>query len=208
MPNFLYKSLAKPSQLRSQKTLDGILTAAKNAIAEKNFEQIKITDICRTAGVTTGAFYARFPEKKDILFPLMEHLKHETNIVVDGFNPSLNSIENDLIGFFNDLILVFRLNAGLIHTLISQAYQHKKIATELRCLNTEVFKKLEAIFSSLNSDWETTAFKQSLQFALLSTLSVLRETIFDELFSSGKKVIPDEFVTKELTNMFCRYLRL
>ena len=52
-----------------------LLSAAKEEFLNKGFEKASLTDICKAAGVTTGALYKRFNGKED-LFPCLEDCRN------------------------------------------------------------------------------------------------------------------------------------
>lgn len=54
-------------QERSRRTLDALLDAAERLLEKKSFPEISLTELVGAAGVTTGAFYARFRSKDDLL---------------------------------------------------------------------------------------------------------------------------------------------
>lgn len=63
--------MAKPQQKRSEASLEKILTAARKLISEGGFDDASITDIVAEAGLSVGAFYARFKDK-DALFHIVQ----------------------------------------------------------------------------------------------------------------------------------------
>ena len=48
-----------------------LLSAAKKEFLKKGFEKASLTDICKAAGVTTGALYKRFSGKEDLFSALV-----------------------------------------------------------------------------------------------------------------------------------------
>lgn len=58
-----------------------IQNAALALMREKDFEAVSVREICKTAGITTGAFYHHFQSKDDLLrrgfAPLDRHLEME-----------------------------------------------------------------------------------------------------------------------------------
>ena len=48
-----------------------LLSAAKNEFLKKGFEKASLTDICKAAGVTTGALYKRYSGKEDLFSALV-----------------------------------------------------------------------------------------------------------------------------------------
>ena len=63
--------LAHPQQKRSEVSLEKILSAARRLIAIGGFDDAPITEIVREAGLSVGAFYARFKDK-DALFHVIQ----------------------------------------------------------------------------------------------------------------------------------------
>lgn len=62
----------RPTQARSKKRVDAILSAAKSLIAEKGSAQLKIQDISDRAGVTPASIYQYFPSKNAITLALAQ----------------------------------------------------------------------------------------------------------------------------------------
>lgn len=52
---------------QGQKTEEAILQAAIALFRDRPFEQVSVRDICRQAGITTGAFYHHFRSKEEML---------------------------------------------------------------------------------------------------------------------------------------------
>lgn len=60
--------LKEPTQnIQTADTKNNILDSCLQLMNSRAFKEIKITDICREAGVTTGAFYHYFSKKDDII---------------------------------------------------------------------------------------------------------------------------------------------
>lgn len=55
--------LRQPQQARSRATLDRLLGAAQQLLAEERFDAATVHEIVRRAGSSVGAFYSRFPDK-------------------------------------------------------------------------------------------------------------------------------------------------
>lgn len=53
--------------IQSRKTKNRIIESANNLFTTKSYEDVKITDICKSAGVSVGAFYHYFTSKEDII---------------------------------------------------------------------------------------------------------------------------------------------
>lgn len=67
-------------KMQSEETQRKILDTALDLMRKKGFDQVSIRDICKAAGLTTGAFYHHFPSKEALLehgfTPLDEYMRH------------------------------------------------------------------------------------------------------------------------------------
>jgi len=61
-----------PSQDRSRKTLQKILTTAKTLFVANGFDETTMTEISRQSGISVGSIYHRFPDKPSILYAILE----------------------------------------------------------------------------------------------------------------------------------------
>lgn len=52
---------------QARETERNILNAALDLMRERGFDKVSIRDICKAAGITTGAFYHHFPSKEALL---------------------------------------------------------------------------------------------------------------------------------------------
>ena len=52
---------------RAQRTYDLLLKALTDLLAEKPFDEIRVTDLCERAGVHRSTFYAHFEDKRHLL---------------------------------------------------------------------------------------------------------------------------------------------
>jgi AcrR family transcriptional regulator len=68
----LARVIQAPKQERSRRTFSSLLDATRELLAASDFDDILVSDITRRAGVSTGSFYARFPDKFALLLALQE----------------------------------------------------------------------------------------------------------------------------------------
>ena len=61
-----------------------LLSAAKKEFLKKGFEKASLTDICKAAGVTTGALYKRFSGKEDLFSALVSDTVQDMEEYVSG----------------------------------------------------------------------------------------------------------------------------
>jgi AcrR family transcriptional regulator len=66
-------AIRPPRQLRSEETLAKMLRAGRDLIGQHgSFDLVLISDVIRTAGTSTGAFYCRFKDKDAFLASVLE----------------------------------------------------------------------------------------------------------------------------------------
>ena len=58
---------AQRRKRQSEQTQEKILQAALTLMREQGFDKVSVRDICRSAGITTGAFYHHFRSKEALL---------------------------------------------------------------------------------------------------------------------------------------------
>ena len=58
---------AQRRKLQAQETERKILYAALDLMRERGFDKVSVRDICKAAGITTGAFYHHFSSKEALL---------------------------------------------------------------------------------------------------------------------------------------------
>jgi AcrR family transcriptional regulator len=85
------QSIRKPRQDRSRRTLEAVLDAVEELIAERGVEVLKLGDIAARAGYTTGAIYARFRDKEAILEQLYDRFVRRAIEAMDQGYPTLTA---------------------------------------------------------------------------------------------------------------------
>ena len=61
----------------SAEVTERLLDAAIDVFAERGFEAARVAEIARRAGLTTGAIYARWPGKRDLIVAAVHHITSE-----------------------------------------------------------------------------------------------------------------------------------
>ena len=96
-----------------------ILESAKEEFLSKPYEQVSLRDICRKAGVTTGALYNRYANKEE----LFQTIVAPTLALVDKFN---DRTESDSYAFLdkNDLLEIWNLTPDTQASIINMLYDN------------------------------------------------------------------------------------
>ncbi|MFZ8996737.1 MAG: TetR/AcrR family transcriptional regulator [Ilumatobacteraceae bacterium] len=129
----------QPKQARAIRTRDRILDQAEQAFADKGFEAASLTsDILEPAGISVGSFYHQFPDKRAVLYALLDEREQWQYAGSDGTTPTTartfaEAVRDELVEFFDDIddhpatwwIRFRELNSAdaEIRTLIEQSWQ-------------------------------------------------------------------------------------
>lgn len=105
---------------QSDRTEAAILKAAAELSRESSFDKISIRDICKRAGITTGAFYYHFPSKDAMLSrgfsPLDAHM--EALMVGHEEEPPLDRLWGLLSGYAKYM-------EDMGSALVARYYEHR-----------------------------------------------------------------------------------
>jgi AcrR family transcriptional regulator len=84
----MYADVRKPTQARSQETLEAIVRATETLLEQRPFAEISVQDIVMAAGCSNGSFYARFAAKEDLLPHLYARYDDELAARIEALDAS------------------------------------------------------------------------------------------------------------------------
>ena len=105
-------------QTRSVHTQERILKSALNLFAEQGYEHTGVSQICRNAGISKGAFYHHFCSKDDLFLRLLDDWTEAVHTQIkerfdnsvsiqDGFLETSKSLNEIIDGTTSNLSLLF-----------------------------------------------------------------------------------------------------
>jgi AcrR family transcriptional regulator len=119
-------------QARSQETLERLLEAAEEIIAEKGFDNATVSEIVRRARSSVGAMYARFNDKDSLLACLHERFYEQALATAEtALDPgrwegaSTRDILTTAIPF---VVHMYHLKRGLIRAFIVRGTEDRTFA--------------------------------------------------------------------------------
>jgi len=80
-----HDAVTAPRQERSQRTLERILRALGELLAEKSFDRISMAELARRAGCSVTSIYARFKDKGSMIAALHESFRDEAITGIDAY---------------------------------------------------------------------------------------------------------------------------
>jgi len=98
-----------------------LLSAAREEFLEKGFAKASLSEICKNAGVTTGALYKRYQGKEDLFCALVSETVHDmTEYVSEIANRDLTQYSD------RELYDSFSLNPEMNRTWLRFLYDHRE----------------------------------------------------------------------------------
>jgi AcrR family transcriptional regulator len=199
-----------PQQARSRVSEQKLVDAARSLLAERSWEEAAVADIAARAGLTVGAFYARFPSK-EALFRHLESLAFDQSRlkvarIIELADRGASPLEL-LRELVRSNVRIYRENAALVRALVVRSHVDAELRERLRELSRENFAIVgRALVRAGTVDHEDV--RSALEFALYAERSVLREAV---LFGEGwskERQWSDERIVEETVRLIARYLGL
>lgn len=201
--------LAVPIQARSVATTRRMITAAESILANRSFDDTTVTEIARRAGVTIGAFYARFGDKDGLLRVLEAELRTAFEALTDAQTTPARwtgrAIAAALRQHHESLVRTYRTHRGAARALLLKAHTEPALRARIDKLNQ---RNLPLIATAIAAHTRIShpAAERALRFALLTVRSVCRETLLYDQSWPGGKPLSDKELVDELTRMVVAYL--
>jgi len=205
---------ARPrSQARSEKTLNAILDAAEELIADKGFDAASVDAISKRAGVTIGALYGRFESKEALLAGLLERCLKEQSAVFDALTERISQekppFSRALEMAMEALICVYREEATLIKALVNITAVRTDIKQQLVAHNKLVSRRMHKAFAMYAKEIKHPKPSLALAFGhYAATMLVRAKLLTSEIEGELDGVrITDGLVVREAARMWEAYLR-
>lgn len=201
-------------QARSKRTEEALLRALDTLLVKKSFDEMSVAEIAREAGLTTGAVYRRFENKRAMLIAAVgrgiEQFETLRSINKDGYAPRLP-----------DHMLMMNLVQDLFRIMFDN-FRILKAAAFIR--DDQSYLKILAARHA-TADWFSHTLKTSpysddilklkVAFVLRSATAIYLDTLLPVAETS---ITRDQYMTEnksqmdrlfcELHQMSCLYLKL
>lgn len=204
------KSISKPKQNRSKKTMENLLNTAKQMLIDSSFEKANIQDIVKRANSSVGSFYSLFRSKNNLLECLLDNYQSWLTDLAINFNEN-NRIENDLEVrvkvFVSEYIKRNREEAGIlrarfIHSLNKDYTIPESRMKLIRRFEEELYKFFKPVISEINHPEPLRA----LEFIVDVVDVFVGEKIMFEKFKNTKKYKSNDFFEMECVRLVLNYL--
>jgi len=184
--------------------------SAVELFSADGYEQTSVRAIAQRAGVTSGAFYARFSGKEAIGLALAERLATDTDAMCTAFEADLH--ERPLLvaleSLFQQVAHLYSEHDSVLRTLERLAHRNRDVADALRRLNDDVFRRIVSAVRRSGAPIDHPDPSTAIAFALLTATNLIKSTVTaPPYFEDGPRPSPAEAVP-ELVRMCARYLGL
>jgi AcrR family transcriptional regulator len=207
-PSLLARKEKSFKQDRSAATHEALLRAARDVFAEKGYEKTQTPDIAAAAGMSTGAFYRYFEDKRQVFLEVLaEHLNDGRDLVRKRLSPDrfVGSDTRTAIDVVIDVLFeVIRRDARLHRVFMATSMNDDKVA-EMRVEFEDAERKELA---SLIATLVPPSVVPNAEAAALVVQVAALEVAIDRSGMRPKRGsgVDDREVKRALGDMFYRYL--
>jgi AcrR family transcriptional regulator len=199
-----------PLQARSQETLERLLDAAEQLVAEKGFEDATIAELVRRAESSVGAFYARFRDKEGLLYALYERYLEQAIATADAaLDPlrwagaSIPAIVRTVVPF---LVSVYRERAGLIRAFVLRNHVDAEFRARQERLSHHVNAGLSRLLLARAAEIRHPDPARAATFGLGLVVNTIESAVLFGELRSSVLTLSDEELSAELIRAFLAYL--
>jgi len=199
-----------PLQGRSQATLDRLAQAGRELLEAKDWHEISVEELAKSARSSVGSFYARFSDKDGLLDHLDILCTRDITESLECLAPVEQFAELDLEylvrTLISSLVAYHRAHRGLIRALVLRARRREFTSYEgTSCIN-ELIPQILSVLERRSYEIHHPKPKRAMFLAFTFTFSALQDQI---LFSGSvlhTQPSSDEELTEELSRLMLTYL--
>ena len=199
-----------PQQARSQQTLDRILAAAEELIAEKGFEDTPISEIVRHAGSSVGAFYSRFEDKHALLHAISGRFVEQAMATADSALDPVRwkgaPIDEVLRSVVRFLVSIYREQAGLLRAFVIRNHTDPEFRARRESLTLYVSRGVRALLLARRGEIGHPDPERAVRFILTLIFGSLEYVMLFGDMRPGELTLSDDQYADELASACLAYL--
>jgi AcrR family transcriptional regulator len=204
------ETVTGPKQARSERTLQRLLDAAQQLIAEKGHQAVSVPDIARRAGSSVGGFYARFRDKDELLRALEERhfleLLQRVERLADAGRWANASTAEIVEAAVAELVTVTRERRHMIAAFLVRAIEDPVIREGGLRFRRNVEELISALLLTRSAEMAHPEPALALDLAIQTAFAIMQQHILiQETQAAGRKLSDDE-LQREITTMMLRYV--
>ena len=206
------KAFRPPQQRRSAATLERIVKAAEELLAEKRFDEATVDEIVARAGSSKGSFYSRFADKEALLAYLGgECIARSKATWAEQLGPEDHAdapLEDVLDEFVGRLLDEYERAGGVMRALFLEARLNPGSEFEQMTddLDGHIRGALER-FIAARSDLPHRSSRLAATTTMLMMDSAIREAVFYTNDRGGPLAVKPKDLRRELVRAAGAYLK-
>lgn len=191
--------------------MERLLDAAETLLERETFESLRVQDVVRQAGVTTGALYSRFGSKDGLLRALEARL-HQSfgqglEEVLDPSAWATEPLRPLLEALLTRMLRGYRTRRGLVRAVALASRRNPEPRARVERFNEDAFIRPLTAALLERSDIDHADRDGAVQFALFMLAGALSAfAVFPETDPLGLD-LPDDVFVRRLALMVDGYLR-
>ena len=199
-------------QERSRRTLDRLLDAAEQVLAEHGLEGATVPAIARQAGLSVGVVYRRFRDKDALLRAVhdrfFERVAEANRSALDPERWDGVPARTVATAVVRGIVRGHREYRGLLRALLLFAETHPDAAFRRRAAarSAEAFGQLGGLLLARRGELAHADPENAMGFGLLVVASTLRGWLFADADTLGSYAGDDAVLARELARLCTRYL--
>jgi len=199
-----------PQQARSQKTLERLLDAAEELIAERGVASVTVSEVVRRAGSSVGAFYARFPDKDALLATLHERSCAEAlataELALDPKRWESADLATAVLEIVKFASVLYRERRGIAVAFVELAAADASFADRRATLEADTGLRLLEFLKARESEVAHADLKVAAQVSIRMILSTLEFGAVIFRGGGDPTGISEERIATELARAVLGYL--
>ncbi len=119
---FLQETIASPAPRKGERTKQSLIWACAKLLNKIGYQELRVSDVCEVANVSTAAFYLYFKNKTEITRHTLEGFSTAIfNVVLSG-GPSEDDNKKALYNSNLAWLKITRLNSGLMRCILQVSF--------------------------------------------------------------------------------------
>lgn len=203
-------SIPGPKQARSQRTLQRILEAAEELIAERGLTGLSIPEVVRRAKSSVGGFYARFRDKNELLQALEErHFRHLTmhlDAVADGGRWANATVAEIVQGAVAELVDVTNSHRHMLAAFLHRALQDPAAREDALRFRRGAEERIRQLLLAHSDGFDHPDPSLAIDLGIQLAFALMQQHVLVAATRAGGRVLSDHELKREIANIFLRYV--
>lgn len=204
------RSISRPKQARSEKTLQRLLDAAQELIEERGCADVSIPELVARAGSSVGGFYSRFKDKGELLCALEERFLGQKRRLLDALtadervaNLPLREVVRPAI---KQLVHIYRTRHRLAAAFVAATANDPAHRERIKRFREEVVARFRTLLLARRDEIHHPNPERAVDFIIKMVLTSARQEAVFGKTRAGNKTLTEAQMVDELERMCLTYL--